>query len=681
VSERQSIRSILVANRGEIARRVFRTAREMGIRTVAVYVASDAAAPFVSEADVAVRIPSYMDADAVVSAAQAARADAVHPGYGFLAENAGFAQAVVDAGLIWVGPSPAVIAAMGDKIEAKRRAIAAGVPTLPSSDDPTAGDEIGYPLMVKAAAGGGGKGMRIVERSDDLAEAVASAQREALGGFGDGTVFLERFVPRSRHVEIQIVGDRHGSVVAHGERECSIQRRHQKIVEEAPSPGIDESTRSAMAEAAVALGRSIGYESAGTVEFLVDDDTGDFAFLEVNTRLQVEHPVTEEARAIDLVREQLRVAMGEPAKAGDEAASRAAIEVRLYAEDPANDFLPATGTLDGFVLPVGDGVRWDVGVEQGCAITIDFDPMIGKVIAAGPDRREVAGRLASALERLHLGGVTTNRDFLVAVLRSPEFLSGATTTDFIERVSPRATIDLDAAGLDGAMQVASLWLRGRNRSRDHWWGALPAGFRSGHLPPSVVTLRAVGLDDDAAVRTIAYRAERDGSIAVGSADGALDGEAIEALELARCAIVHAWSPDSIDVELDGVRRRHTVTARDDTSGHGGDIERLWIQVATGTVELRVVPRFVVPGSAGPSGGFAATMPGRVIEVRAEPGEAVTTGQTLVVLEAMKMELRIDAPNDGVVGEVLVKPGDQVAKDQVLLTMVADEETDDGLTGH
>lgn len=670
------IDSVLVANRGEIARRVFRTAREMGIRTTAIHVDADAAAPFVREADQAVRVGSYMDVEAVVTAAKATGSQAIHPGYGFLSENAAFAQAVTDAGIVWLGPTPEVIAAMGDKLEAKRRAIAAGVPTLPSSEDPTAGDEIGYPLLVKAAAGGGGKGMRIVQAAEDLADAVAAAQREALGGFGDDTVFLERYVPRSRHVEIQIMGDTHGTVVDHGERECSIQRRHQKIVEEAPSPGIDDATRSAMADAAVALGKEMGYVSAGTVEFLVDDTTGEFYFLEVNTRLQVEHPVTEEARGIDLVREQFRVAMGDALTPAASTAGRAAIEVRLYAEDPASDFLPAIGTLDAFQIPDDGSARWDVGVEAGSEVTIDFDPMIGKVIASGPDRAEAARRLATALERLHLGGVVTNRDFLVAVLRSPEFLAGDTTTDFIERVQPATGIALDQRGLRTAMFVAALWLQGRNRSRDPWWGALPVGFRNGRLPPTTVTFTASGNEAEAATQTVAYEARRGGGVALGSGVGTLVNEDVEGIELETDARVLAWSSDAVEVQISGVRRRHLVTARPDTSGPADGIDRLWVQMPTGTVELAVTPKFEIPGAADLAGGFSAPMPGKVLEVRVAAGDTVTKGQTLVVLEAMKMEHHMDAPEDGTVGDVFVAAGQQVAKDEILLTM-ADDEADNG----
>ncbi len=380
--------SLLVANRGEIASRVFRTARAMGLRCVAVYADADAQAPFVAQADEAVRLGhSYLDGPAIIAAARAAGADAIHPGYGFLSENAAFAAEVAAAGLTWVGPPPGAIEVMGDKLAAKRAAVEAGVPTLRSSDDPTADGEIGYPLLVKAAAGGGGKGMRVVASAGDLPEAVATARREAASGFGDDRVFIERYVAQARHVEIQILGDAHGGLVQLGERECSIQRRHQKIIEESPSPAVDADLRAAMGDAALRLARAIGYASAGTVEFLVDDATGEFFFLEVNTRLQVEHPVTEEVTGIDLVREQLRVAAGERLGYGQDAISFRghAVEARLYAEDPAAGFLPAAGTLAAFAPATAPAVRWDAGVEAGSVVGVDFDPMLAKVVAHAAD--------------------------------------------------------------------------------------------------------------------------------------------------------------------------------------------------------------------------------------------------------------------------------------------------------
>ncbi|MBW2373855.1 MAG: ATP-grasp domain-containing protein, partial [Deltaproteobacteria bacterium] len=475
-----SFTTLLVANRGEIARRVIRSAHAMGIRCVAVYVDADADAPFVADADEALRLPgSYLDGKAILDAARASGADAVHPGYGFLSENAGFAADVIAAGLAWVGPLPEAIERMGDKLAAKALADEAQVPTLPGSEDPAGAASVGFPLLVKAAAGGGGKGMRVVESADGLDEALAAARREAQSGFGDDRVFLERYVARARHIEIQILGDAHGQVVHLGERECSIQRRHQKILEESPSPRVDAALREAMGEAALRLARALGYRSAGTVEFLLDDESGEFFFLEVNTRLQVEHPVTEAVTGIDLVREQLRIAAGEPLgyEQSDIAFSGYSIEARLYAEDPANDFLPATGTLVAYEPAASPEVRWDSGVAQGSLIGTDFDPMLAKVIAHAPTRSEAAGRLALALERTHLGGVVTNRDFLVATLRTPEFLAGDTTTDFIDRVEPARSLELSVEERERAARAAALWLQGVHRAAAPVLAAAPSGWR------------------------------------------------------------------------------------------------------------------------------------------------------------------------------------------------------------
>lgn len=646
------IRSVLVANRGEIARRVFRTARSMGMRCIAVFVDADADAPFVQEADEAVRLPdSYLDAEAVLAAAQGTGAEAIHPGYGFLSENAAFARAVTEAGIRWVGPSPDVIESMGDKIAAKRVAVEAGVPTLPSSEDPAADAPtieatVGYPLLVKASAGGGGKGMRIVESAVDLADAVQSAQREALSGFGDETVFLERYVASSRHVEIQILGDAHGNVVHLGERECSIQRRHQKIVEESPSPIIDAETRTAMGEAALSLARHMGYESAGTVEFLVDDVTREFFFLEVNTRLQVEHPVTEEVTGIDLVREQLRVAGGAELgyDQGDIDWTGSAIEVRLYAEDPDNDFLPATGTLSAYRPADEPTVRWDSGVEEGSVVGVDFDPMLAKVIAHAPTRADAAGRLALALERMHLGGVVTNRDFLVATLRNEAFLAGDTTTDFIERVDPAGS----QAAPDTAMAaiVAAMWIQGRNRADDRVWGFARSNFRTGSLPPQSIEFETA--TDE--THRIEYSLRRNGGFTLGS------GETV---------LVHEWTPDDIELEIDGRRLRAAVTVAD---GVG------YVTLGRTTVTLSVKPRFAIPGSELPTGGLVAPMPGSVIELRCAIGDTVAAGQVLVVLEAMKMEHHITAPFDGTVTELPIAVGDQVENGALLLTI--EESADD-----
>ena len=659
----KAIGTLLVANRGEIARRVFRTARAMGIRCVAVFSDADSGAPFVTDADVAVRLPGgYLDSEAVVAAAVAAGADAVHPGYGFLAENAGFARAVSDADLVWVGPAPDAIETMGDKLAAKAAAAAAGVPTLPSSEDPDQAGEVGFPLMVKAAAGGGGKGMRLVSEAGDLAEAVAAARREALGGFGDDTVFLERYLPRCRHIEVQILGDTHGNVVHLGERECSIQRRHQKIIEESPSVAVDEGLRAAMGAAAVSLAESIGYCSAGTVEMLLDDDTGDFFFLEVNTRLQVEHPVTEEITGIDLVREQLRIAAGEPLgySQADITFTGHAIEARLYAEDPAAGFLPAVGTLAAFA-PAGEPpVRWDSGVAAGSEVGLGFDPMLAKVIAHAPARAEAAGRLAVALERLHIGGVTTNRHFLAATLRSEAFLDGDTTTDFIERTEPSRSALLTTAECQQAAVASAMWLQAAERREARTLGWMSSGWRHGRLPPERVDLSVGCAGSDTTAVTVAYRPCRDGSF---------DVEAVCGEDVNRAAAsISAWSPETLDVEWDSRRVRYAVTADGDRVHLTGDSE---------TVTVRRLPRFSPPDAGGAAGGFAAPMPGVIVEVRVEPGEQVAAGRTLVVMEGMKMEHHVSAPCDGTVTEVLVDPGDKVDNGTPLLVFEAAEASADG----
>jgi len=645
-----SFTTLLVANRGEIARRVIRSAHDMGIRCVAVYVDADADAPFVADADEAVRLPeSYLDGKAILEAARATGAGAIHPGYGFLSENAGFAADAIAAGLVWVGPSPQAIEQMGDKLEAKKLAEASGVPTLPGSEDTADSDRVGYPLLVKAAAGGGGKGMRVVTSADGLEEAVAAAQREAASGFGDDRVFIERYVACARHIEIQILGDSHGAVVHLGERECSIQRRHQKILEESPSPRVDAALRDAMGEAALRLAQALSYQSAGTVEFLLDDETGEFFFLEVNTRLQVEHPVTEAVTGIDLVREQLRIAAGEPLGyvQTDIAFSGSAIEARLYAEDPANDFLPATGDLVAFEPAAEPEVRWDSGVESGSVIGTNFDPMLAKVIAHSPTRSEAAGRLALALERCHLGGVVTNRDFLVATLRAPEFLAGDTTTDFIERIDPPRSLELDADTLGRVARTAALWVQGANRADAKVLADTPSGWRNSRMPDQRITF-VHGADEV----EVSYRSLRDGGFRF--SDGTR-------------ARIHAWAPGSIDVEIDGRRNRARVTR------HG---DRVLVQGPGGDVDLAIQPRFTIPGTEDAAGGFVASMPGKVIDLRVQVGDRVTAGETVLVLEAMKMEHPMRATEDGTVTEVRVELCEQVESGALLLVVESDAEKAD-----
>jgi len=623
----------------------------MGLRTVAVFADADANSPFVAEADEAVRLPGgYLDGGAVVAAALATGSDAVHPGYGFLAENSSFAAAVEDAGLTWVGPSPSVISTMGDKLAAKKLAAAAGIRILPSSDDPTDDSLVGYPLLVKAAAGGGGKGMHLVEKPADLAEAVTIARREATTAFGDDRVFLERYVDRSRHVEVQVLGDTYGDLVHLGLRECSIQRRHQKVVEESPPARPDPTRDEAIAAAAVNLARDIGYRSAGTVEFLVDDDSGEFFFLEVNARLQVEHPVTEEVTGIDLVREQLRVAAGEHLGYGqdDVVVNGHAIEARLYAEDPSAGFLPATGTLTAWRTASEPAVRWDSGVEEGDQVGVDFDPMLAKVVAHGSTRSDAAGRLALALERMHLGGVTTNRDFLVATLRHEAFLAGDTTTDFIGRHAPATNGMTDPATLRDLAISAALWLQGRNRNEAQVLGAIPTGWRNARMPDQQVVLAHRDTRHD-----VRYRARRDGSFTV-------NGD--------RYALVHRWSPEDLDVEVDGLRRTIRVTAAGD---------RIHLTAAGTTTTFGLVPRFPVPELEAPIGGLLAPMPGRILDVRTTIGDMVATGQTLLVLEAMKMEHHMTAPFNGTVTEVHVATDEQVENGTVLMVVAPTDGEQDG----
>ena len=683
----RTIHRLLVANRGEIARRVMRTAHDMGIATVAVYSEGDADAPFVRDADEAIALggrsaaESYLDMGKVLEAAKRSGADAVHPGYGFLSENAAFARAVTEAGLIWVGPSPQAIEAMGDKLSAKRLMTEAGVPTLPSaevgegSDPVAAAEEIGYPVLVKASAGGGGKGMRVVESAGEIEEAVASARREAASAFGDDTVFLERYVASSRHVEIQLLGDGHGNVVHCFERECSIQRRHQKIIEEAPSPAVDEAMRQRMGEAAVAAGKAIGYSSAGTVEFLVDATEGregDFFFLEVNTRLQVEHPVTEEVTGLDLVREQLRVAMGEELGfgQGDLGIRGHAIEARLYAEDPENDFLPQTGVVAAWEEARSADARYDSGIESGSEVGIEFDPMLAKVIVHAPTRREAAARLARVLETTRVQGIITNRDFLVATLRSPEFIEGATTTDFIDRVRPARAHQLSTAERAEAALFAAFAAQ-LDRRRD---ALLLPGVQSGWRNTVMPSEEVIYLCDDLELVTH-YRIRRDGSYRAsvrerraGSEDEVIQGTPWQAIE-------GAQPPTTFDVEVagrEGEAIALVVGGRRISGRVTEDGERRLVHAGTYGADLVLRPRFPQRGQESVAGGLVAPMPGKVIKVEVGQGDAVAAGQLLVVLEAMKMEHRVTAPEPGVVEQLRVAEGEQV-DNGALLVVIAPHE--------
>jgi acetyl-CoA carboxylase biotin carboxylase subunit len=656
------VTKVLVANRGEIARRVLRTLHAMGIAGVAVYSDADAHAPHVTEADEAVRIgpararESYLVIEKLIDAARLTGADAVHPGYGFLSENADFAAACAAAGLTFIGPPPDVIRAMGSKIEAKRVMAAAGVPVIPGvagtgMDDACLAAEagkIGYPVLVKASAGGGGKGMRVVREASALPAALAAARREARGAFGDDALLLERYLDGPRHVEIQVFGDTHGNAIHLFERECSIQRRHQKVIEETPSTAVDAALRARMGAAAVTAARAIGYIGAGTVEFMVDR-TGAFYFLEVNTRLQVEHPVTEMVTGLDLVRMQIEVARGEPLRVrqDDLAIAGHAVEGRLYAEDPANDFLPATGTVTLWEPPALPGVRWDSGVEAGTEIGIYYDPLLAKVIAHAPTRAEAIQRLASALRRLGVAGVVTNREFLVRVLEHPAFRSGAIDTHFIEQhlPAPERVPQRDAALVRRHALVATLHAHERRRrTSGPLPPSIPAGWRNNRSQPERVSYR-VGADEV----PVAYVAGPHGRFDV-EVDGT-DG----------VAVVFAADDRSVDVEIDGVRRRFTVIA-----GAAATV----VHDPGGTTELVEVPRFPPARADDVAGGCVAPMTGVIRAIHVAVGDRVAKGTVMLVLEAMKMEHEMIAHRDGVVKEVRVEVGQMVDPDAVLVVVEA-----------
>jgi propionyl-CoA carboxylase alpha chain len=653
------IGKLLVANRGEIVTRIIRTAHALGLATVAVYSDPDADASYVTLADEAVRLPgaapadTYLRGDLIIAAAMATGAGAVHPGYGFLSENAAFARACADAGLIFVGPSPGTIEAMGDKVAAKATMAAAGVPVLPSVTDGAAAAEVGFPLLVKAAFGGGGRGMRLVTDPAELAEAVSAARREAAAAFGDGTVFLERYIPDPRHVEVQILGDAHGHVVHLFERECSIQRRYQKIVEESPSPAVDGELRAALTKAAVTAGQAVGYTGAGTVEFVLDRD-GSFYFLEMNTRLQVEHPVTEEVTGLDLVELQLRIAEGEPLPpaAREARLSGHAIEARLYAEDVPAGFLPVTGPLHRFAIPSGPGLRIEGGYRDGSRISPHYDAMLAKVIAHGRTRDDAARRLARALQTAEIHGLTTNRDLLVAILREPDFLAGATDTGYLTRHEPAALARTESAGGPATARhalAAALARQAVNRAGAPVLGTLPSGWRNVFSAPQRVSFTAAG-QQATQQYDVAYRIL--GVAVQASVNDAPVGE----------AVIHEASPDRIDLEIDGTRRVYRV--------HRVGPGNTYVDASDGSSALSEVPRFGDPDALAPAGSLLAPMPGLVRRVLVEVGAVVTTGQPLLVLEAMKMEQTVAAPGAGVVAELRAKTGEQVSAGQVLAVVEA-----------
>jgi acetyl-CoA/propionyl-CoA carboxylase biotin carboxyl carrier protein len=600
----------LIANRGEIAVRIARTVHRLGLESIGVFTSADSGALHIDTVDRALRIESYLSIDDVLEAADRTGARAIHPGYGFLSENPKFARAVIDAGLIWVGPPPEAIELMGDKAKAKQTAAAAGVATVPSGEDGN------FPVVVKALAGGGGKGMRVVRSAADLAPATAAARREAAAAFGDDEVMVERWIERPRHIEIQVLADDHDQVIHLGERECSLQRRHQKVVEEAPSPAVAPELRERMGAAAVALTRACGYRSAGTVEFITPGDASEFFFLEMNTRLQVEHPVTELVYGLDLVEQQLRIAAGEPLTLRQDGIrpSGHAVEARLYAEDPANGFLPATGIVRHYREP--DGLRVDAGIRIGTVVGTAFDPLLAKVIAHGADRTEALRRLDRGLAGLELLGVQTNAAFTRVLLERPDVRAGEQDTELLER----ALEEIDLAPPDDLLFAAALATAGT---------AVPAGPWRREFEQGDVRIES-------------------GRVWLG--DRALD------------AGVRPLPEDGFSIELDGVARRYVAVE---------EAGVVWIGRDGHQLEAR--PRRVDRGSVAlPAGSLEAPMPGTVLFVRVANGDQVSEGEVLLVLESMKMELQVTAPYPGVVEGLALKPGDRVELKQPLLTVSADE---------
>jgi 3-methylcrotonyl-CoA carboxylase alpha subunit len=630
----------------------------MGIATVAVYSDADANMPFVSEADEAVRIgpapssQSYLRIDNILEAAELTKSDAVHPGYGFLAENAAFAEACAEAGVTFIGPTADAIRAMGSKREAKALVSKAGVPVIPGYDGADQNPEvlakraieIGFPVLLKASAGGGGKGMKLVRDQAGLGDAIASAAREGESAFGDGTLLVEKYIDDPRHVEIQILGDSHGNLIHLNERECSIQRRHQKVIEEAPSPALDAALRKKMGEAAVLCGEAIGYQNAGTVEFILAPDRS-FYFLEVNTRLQVEHPVTECLTGLDLVEEQIRVAQGEPLRTSqnDVKFDGAAVEVRLYAEDPAGGFLPQSGPVVDWHLPAAEGLRVDSGVESGSEVGIHYDPMLAKIITSGESRDHALQRMRSALRSLSVQGLTTNRDFLLRVLSHPAFIAGEIDTHFIERHMKDGLLAAipEADENDAAMVAALAEQQSRDLDRT-MLPELPSGWRNNYHSPQWVEYGVGERDLRVEYR---HRGEQRFDLWVG--------------ELEREVKVVSWDDPYLVFE-DGAHRRR---ARVRFSG-----DRAFVHTMDYSVGLVRKPRFPDLSAMVPAGGCVAPMPGKVIEVRVAEGDRVGAGQVLLIMEAMKMEHSVTAPQDGTVAQVSVGAGDQVDADALLVVV-------------
>jgi propionyl-CoA carboxylase alpha chain len=619
----------------------------MGLKTIAIYTEADRHSPYVNDADISVKIEtSYLDSEAVIAAAKLTGAQAIHPGYGFLSENHHFANSVQNEGIIWVGPDPKSIQVMGDKIEAKKHAVKSKIPILESVTDAKSAKDIGYPLMIKAAAGGGGKGMRIVHDESELDESIRLAKQEAMNAFGDDRIFIERFIQRSRHIEVQIIADKHDTVLHLGERECSIQRRHQKIIEESPSSRINPEQRNKLTEASIALAKQINYVSAGTIEFLYDDDSEEFWFLEMNTRLQVEHPVTEMVTGKDIVELQLKIANDQSLEftQSDIAFDGHSIEVRIYAEDPQNHFLPSNGKLIADRNHDFSRARWDSGVCEGMTIGTDFDPMLAKVISHDETRDLAASKLAKELERTHFGGFTNNIDFLINILRDENFLNGDTTTDFIERCEPLRSIELDKKEMDFLLMSATLWIQHMNHSNANVLRQIPSGWHNARLPHQRTTFEI----DDAEI-TVSYKRQRDGSFHD---------------DKKQIAIINDVTDEFIDIEYENIRQTVNITEH----------ENLYlVQHGRGHKLIKLIPRFKNEQELTQKGSLVSPMPGKVTEMNVKVGDSVTKGQKLLVMEAMKMNHSISSDRDGVIEEIYVNKGDQLETGTSLLFMKSDDE--------
>ncbi|MDP4013360.1 MAG: biotin carboxylase N-terminal domain-containing protein [Candidatus Nanopelagicales bacterium] len=695
------ITRLLVANRGEIAVRVFETARDMGMTRIAVFSDVDRDARHVKAADYAVRLPgvssadTYLNAEAIIEAALRTRADAIHPGYGFLAENPDFAQAVLDAGLKWVGPPPEAIRAMALKVEAKRTAAEVGLPLIPGAEIPDSvgdseladlADGVGYPLLVKASAGGGGKGMRLVSDPSDLNEAVAAARREASAAFGNATVFLERNLPRARHVEVQIFGDTHGNYLHLFERECSIQRRHQKIIEEAPSPGATMATRSRMYAAALALARRIGYVGAGTVEFMVcgDGDAQEFFFLEMNTRLQVEHRVTEQITGTDLVQWQLLVAQGTKfnIEQDDLAVDGHAIEVRLYAEDPARDFLPGAGRLTTFEIPLSLASEVDSGYSAGDTVPSQYDPLIAKIITHDGSRESAARDMIEVLDETSISGIPTNREMLLAVLRSFPFYAGDTTTAFLTEhpdVTQPQHADVLLEPVAYPLAAVFRYLSMLDVPGDWAQDPFASSFSTDPVPPrwrnvlgtpGFVRLASGGDGAGEMVWVLLERTADDNwQVALGSGDGpyGTTPRDLGTVRVTNPACDESGMPLAVPGSHFLIEAEGLITRLSAEVGAAGE---LLVRGPDGNAVYRVVGPDASEGQQGPPAGPIAPVPGTVALVAVSPGQAVSAGETLVVLEAMKMEHRIRAESDATVVDVHVKPGQSVEAHAMLVTLSA-----------